>query len=49
MLAHGHNFRDNGVARPFNSEHFRKLFEILGCSFSYREDSITEPAHTQLT
>ena len=48
MLSHGHNLGNNGLARPFDSEYFSQLFEVLSSSLSYREDGIAEPAHAEV-
>ena len=47
VFAHYDNLRNNGVARPTNSEDFSQLLQILGSCFTYRENSITEPAHAK--
>jgi hypothetical protein len=47
MLTHGHDLRDNGIARPLNTEDFRKLLEVLSRSFTDRENRVAKPAHAQ--
>ncbi len=49
MLAHRHDFRDNGLICPLDSENLCQFLQVLGGSFSNREHGITQPAHTQGT
>ena len=49
MLAHYHDLRDYGIAGPIHPEDFGQLLQILSRSFSYREDGVSEPAHTEVT
>lgn len=45
MLTHSHDLRDDRFAGPLDTEYFRKLLQILRCSFSNRENSVTKPTH----
>lgn len=47
VFAHYDHLRNNGVARPPNSEDFSQLLQVLGSCFTYRENSVTEPTHAQ--
>jgi hypothetical protein len=49
MFTHGHDFWYYGFPRPLNTKHFCQFSQILGRSFSYREDGVAEPTHTELT
>jgi len=48
MLAHAHNLGDNSNLGPINTEDFRQFLQIDGSSFTYAEDSISQPGHTQI-
>ena len=49
MFAHGHDFRDNSVTRPLNSEYFCQLLQILSSSLSNRKHRVAKPTHAKLT
>lgn len=48
MLAHGHDLRDDSFAGPLYAKYFSELFEVLSGCLSYREDSVTKPAHAEI-
>ena len=48
VLAHGHDFWNNRLARPIDTKNLGELLEILGGSFSYREDRVREPVHAEI-
>lgn len=45
VLAHSHHFGNDGLASPLDPKDLCKLFEVLCCCFSDREDRVPEPAH----
>lgn len=45
MLAHSHDFGNDGIIRPVNSENFGELFEVLGSRLANGEDGVAKPAH----
>lgn len=45
VLAHSHHFGNDGLTSPLDPEDLCKLFEVLCCCFSDREDRVPEPAH----
>lgn len=47
MLAHGHDFGDDGLAGPIHAEDLGQLLQILRGGFSYREDGVSKPAHAE--
>lgn len=47
MFAHHDDLGYNGIARPPDPKDFSQLLEVFGSCFTYREDSVTEPAHAK--
>lgn len=49
MLPHGHDLRNDRLARPLNTENLCELLQVLCSSLSDREDRISQPSHAQVT
>lgn len=47
MLAHCHDLGDNCIVRPLDAKYFGQLLQVLSRCFTDREDSISQPAHTE--
>lgn len=48
VLPHGHHLGNDRLFGPLHAEHFCKLFQVLGSSFSDRENSIAQPSHAKI-
>lgn len=47
MGSHSHDLWNDGLIRPLDTKDFRKLLEVMGCSFTDRENGVTQPGHTE--
>lgn len=49
MLTHGHHLGDNRLLGPLNAKYLCELLQVLGSSFSDRENGIAQPSHAEIT
>ena len=47
MLAHGHDFRHDGIVGPLYTKHFSELLQVLRGGLADREDGVAKPAHAK--
>jgi hypothetical protein len=47
VLAHGHDFGNDGFVSPLHAKHLGELLKILSRGFTNGEDGVAKPAHAK--
>lgn len=48
MVAHGHNFGDDGLTCPLHAEYFSQFLQVVRSSLANGKDCVAKPSHAQV-